>query len=116
MPRELFLTKRQKTKIRNAFANSMSTDIKLNRVQLKNIIQLSGFFLGNMIGDLSKKALTNLAVPLIKSFLPKLVTRATSSILDNFERKKSGPGAVRAGKGFTLVISNEDMNDVIISL
>ena len=29
------------------------------------------------------------------------------------ERKISGKGAVRAGKGFTLFISNEDMNDII---
>ena len=30
-----------------------------------------------------------------------------------FERKTSGKGAVRAGKGFALSISNEDMNDII---
>ena len=29
------------------------------------------------------------------------------------ERKISGKGAVRAGKGFTLFISNEDINDII---
>ena len=27
--------------------------------------------------------------------------------------KKSGKGAVRAGRGFTLFISNDDMNDFI---
>ena len=30
-----------------------------------------------------------------------------------FERKISGKGAVRAGKGFTLCISNKNMNDII---
>ena len=30
LPHELFLTKRQKTKIRNAFANNISTDINHN--------------------------------------------------------------------------------------
>ena len=30
LPYELFLTRRQKTKIRNDFANNMSTDIKLS--------------------------------------------------------------------------------------
>ena len=30
-----------------------------------------------------------------------------------FDRKISGKGAVRAVKGFTLCISNEDMNDII---
>ena len=37
---ELFLTTRQTTKIRNAFANNMSTDIKLSKAQISNIIQL----------------------------------------------------------------------------
>ena len=30
LPHELFLTRRQITKLRNAFANNMSTDIKLS--------------------------------------------------------------------------------------
>ena len=45
-----------------------------------------------------------------KDILPKLATKATLFILDKFERKQ---GAVRAGKGFTLFISNEDMDDII---
>ena len=35
-----------------------------------------------------------------------------SSKIKQFNRKISGKGAVRAGKEFTLFISNEDMNDV----
>ena len=35
-------------------------------------------------------------------------------VLDKFERKKSGRGAVRVGKGFTLLISNKDKDDNII--
>ena len=34
LPHELFLTTRQKTKIRNTLANSMSTDIKLSKAQI----------------------------------------------------------------------------------
>ena len=45
--------------------------------------------------------------------LPKLVTKATLSVLDKFERKISGQGAVRAGKGYNLFNSNEDMDDII---
>ena len=45
--------------------------------------------------------------------LPKLRTRAVSSVIDIFERKPSGSGAVRAGKGFNLFISKNDMNDII---
>ena len=37
----------------------------------------------------------------------------TSNEINKFERKTSGKGAVRAGKGFTLFTSNEDMNDII---
>ena len=33
--------------------------------------------------------------------------------MNKFERKVSEKGAVRAGKRFTLFISNEDMNDII---
>ena len=35
---ESFLTTRQKTKTRNAFANNMFTDIKLSKAQLPKII------------------------------------------------------------------------------
>ena len=35
----LLLTTRQATKIRNVFANKMSTDIKLSKVQISQIIQ-----------------------------------------------------------------------------
>ena len=39
LPHELLLTTRQTTKIRNAFVNNMSTDIKLSKVQISKIIQ-----------------------------------------------------------------------------
>ena len=39
LPHELFLTTRQRTKIRNPFANIMLTDIKLSKAQLTKIIQ-----------------------------------------------------------------------------
>ena len=35
------------------------------------------------------------------------------NVINKFERKISGKGAVRAGKGFTLFISTENMNDII---
>ena len=62
-----------------------------------------------MIGTLSKKALLDLAVLLA---LPKLATKATSSILHKFERKIGEKEAARTGKGFPLFILNEDMNDI----
>ena len=38
LPHELFLTTRQTTKIRNIFANNMSTDIKFSKAQISKII------------------------------------------------------------------------------
>ena len=34
LPHELFLTTRQRTKLRNAFNNNMSTDLKLSKAQI----------------------------------------------------------------------------------
>ena len=53
---ESSLTTRQKIKLRNAFNNNISTDIKLPKAQISKIIQ-SGLFLESLI---------NLAGPLIK--------------------------------------------------
>ena len=41
---ELFLTTRQTTRIRKAFANNMSTFIRLNKTQISKIIQSAGYF------------------------------------------------------------------------
>ena len=43
LPHELLLTKRQKTKLINAFNNKMSTDLKLSKAQISKIIQSGGF-------------------------------------------------------------------------
>ena len=60
-PHELLLTTRQKTKLRNAFNNNMSTDLKLSKAQISKIIQ-SGGFLGSL--------LSKLAGPLMKVTIP----------------------------------------------
>ena len=73
----------------------------------------SGGFLRNMLGNLGKKVITDLAIPLARDNLPGLVINLASNTINQFERKISGKGAVRAGKGLTLSISNEDMNDII---
>ena len=51
LPHELLLTTRQKTKIRNAFNNNTSADIKLFKAQINKINQ-SGGFLGKLLGPL----------------------------------------------------------------
>ena len=52
LPHELLLATRQKTKLRNAFENNMSTDIKLYRDQMFKIIQFDGF-LGALLSKLA---------------------------------------------------------------
>ena len=95
----------------------MLSDIKLIISQLAKIIQSAQFLgitLGNMMSNLDKKALWDLAVPLTKDVWSKLASKATSSTIDTFERKISRKGAIRERKGFTLFISNKDMDDIII--
>ena len=58
---ELFLTARQTTKIRNAIANNMSTDIKLSTVQISKITHSDGLF-SSWVSNLGKKVITDLAV------------------------------------------------------
>ena len=66
LPYELFLRTRQATKIRNAFANNMSTGVKLSKAQISKIIQSGGSF-GSWLGNLGKEALTNIVIPLVRT-------------------------------------------------
>ena len=90
----------------------MSTDIRLSKAQISKIIQSGGSF-GSWVSNLGRKALTKTAIPLAGDNLPGLVSNLTSSAINKFDSKISGKGAVRARKGFNLLISNEDMNDII---
>ena len=112
MLHELFLATRQTTKIKNSFANNMSADIKLSKAQMSKILQTSGSY-GFWLGNLGKKALTNIAITLARDNLRKLVNNLNSSAIKKFDRKISGKGSVRPGKRFTLIISSEDINDII---
>ena len=107
LPHELLLTTRQKTKIRNAFNNNRSTDLKLSKAQINRIIQ-SGGFLGKLLGSLLKTGLPlikNVIKPLAKSVLiPLGLTAAASAANAGIHKKILGSGTT------TLVISNEEMN------
>ena len=59
MADELLLITRQATKIRNGFANNMSTNLKLSKAQLSKTIQSTGIF-GSWLCNLGKKTLTNM--------------------------------------------------------
>ena len=84
LPHELLLTTRQKTKVRNAFTNNMSTDLKFSKAQISKIIQ-SGGFLGRLLGPLLKTELPlikNVIKPLAKSVLNPLGLTAAVSAAD----------------------------------
>ena len=51
------MTTRQQTKLKNAFNNNMSTDLKLSKAQINKIIQ-SGGFLSKLLGPLLKAGLS----------------------------------------------------------
>ena len=65
-PHKLLLTNRQVANLHKAFANHLSTDIKLSKTQLSKMTQ-SGGFLGRLLGPLLKTGL-----PLIKSVMKPL--------------------------------------------
>ena len=107
LPRELLLITRQTTKLRNAIENNMSTDIKLSKAQISKIIQ-SGGFLSSLLSKIAG-SLMKVAVPLAKSILAPLGITAAASAIDGATQKK-----IQHGSGATtLIISNEEMNDIM---
>ena len=66
---KLLLTNRQVSNLRKAFANHLSTDIKLSKTQLSKMIQSGGFF-GRLLGPLLKTGL-----PLISSVIKPLAKK-----------------------------------------
>ena len=87
LPHELLLTARQKTKVRNAFNNNMSTDLKLSKAQIVKIIKFGGFLgslLSKLVGQLMK-----VAILLAKNVLAPLGITAAASVLDAGIKKKT---------------------------
>ena len=109
LPHQLLLTTRQTTKLRNAIENNMETDIKLSKAQISKIIQ-SGGFLGKLLGPLLKTGLQ-----LLKSVIKPLgllgLTAASSAIDAGVKKKMLGSGSTP--KTTTLIISNQEMNDIM---
>ena len=106
LPHELLLTTRQKAKLRNAFNNSMLTDLKLSRTRISKTIQSGGFsglLLGILAGPLMK-----VAIPSAKYLLASLgITAAASAIDARIQKKMHVFGTT------TSIISNEEMNGII---
>ena len=91
----------------------MSTDTKLSKVQILKIIQ-SGGFPDKTFENFRKNVLQDLVAALSKYNLPKLATKAISSVLNKFnKRKASAKCTVRVEKGFTSFLLNGDKDDII---
>ena len=86
VPHELLLTNRQVANIRKAFANNLSTDIKLSKTQLSKVIQ-SGGVLENLLGKLACP-LVKVAMPLAKNVLAPLGLSAAMSLNDGSIKKR----------------------------
>ena len=87
LPHELLLTTRQKTKLRNAFNNNASADIKFSKAQIAKIIQ-SGRFLESLLSKLACP-LMKIAVPLAKNVSAPLGITASASAIDAGIPKKT---------------------------
>ena len=110
-PHKLLLTNRQVANLRKAFANYLSTDIKLSKTQLSKMIQ-SGGFLCRLLGPLLKTGLSlikNVMKPSAKRVLIPLGLTAAASAADAGIHKK----ILGSGHNITLIISNDEMNDII---
>ena len=86
-----FLTNRQVANLRKAFANKLSTDIKLSKTQISKMIQ-SGGFLGGLLGPLLKTRLPlmkNVIKPLAKRVLIPLGLTVAASAADAGIHKKN---------------------------
>ena len=108
LPYELLLTTRQKTQLRNAFSNKMSTDLKLSKVQISKTIQ-SGGFLGSLLSKLAGQLL-KVPIPLAKNVLAPsgIAAAVASSVIDARTQK-----TIRGLGTTTLIISNKEMNDIM---
>ena len=114
------LTNRQVVNLCKAFANYLSTDIKLSKTQLSKMIQ-SGGFLGRLLGPLLKTGLPlikNVIKPLAKSVLIPLGLTAAASAADaEIHKKILVPGhnhpSSSASHNTALIISNDEIGDII---
>ena len=114
-PHKLLITNRQVPNLCKAFANYLSTDIKLSKTKLSKMIQSGGFF-GRLLGPLLKTRLPlikNMIKPLAKSILMPLGLTAVASAADAGIHKKILGSAHNPPSSTTLIISNDEMEDII---
>ena len=107
----MLLTSKQFLRLCKAFENNYSTNIKLSKTRLCKIGQ-SGGFLGRILEFLGSLLNTGLSLmkivlkPLAKSILIPLGLTAASAADAAIHKKMFGSSMT------TLIISNEEMNDI----
>ena len=115
---KFLLTTTQVLKLRKAFADNSSANIKLLKTHLHKIGQLGGF-IGRRLGPLLKTGLSlmkNVLKSLAKSVLIPLGLTAAASALDAAIHKKmfeSGCPSDLTSRTATLIVSNEEMNIIM---
>ena len=110
------ITNRQVANLCKAFANHLSTDIKLSKTQLPKMLQ-SGGLLGRLLGPLLKTELLlikNVIKPLAKSVLMPLGLTAAASAADAGIHNKILGSCQNCSlhNTTTLTISNNEMNNI----
>ena len=115
-PHKLLLPNRHVSNICKAFANHLYADINISKTQLSKMIQ-SGGFLGRLLGPLVKTGLPlikNVIKPLAKSVLIPLGLTASASAADaGIPKQILGSGHKHPSHNTTLIISNDEINDII---
>ena len=100
------MTKRQINKLNKAVSNNSAFDIKVSKNQMKKIVRSGGSLktlLSKLAGPLMK-----VAMPLAKNVLAPLgLTTSMSAFHGSIQKKIHGSGTT------TLIIPNEDMNDIM---
>ena len=105
-PHELLLTNRQVENIRKAFANHLSTDIKLSKTQLSKMIQSGGPLLKTGL-----PLIKSVIKPLAKSVLIPLGLTAAASAADaGIHKQILGSGH---NNNTNLIISKDEMDDIL---
>ena len=103
---ELYLTEQQLNKLRKKIENNMSTDTKLSKVQINKIIKEAGN-LGRLLINFLPKLIKS-AISIGKNILAPLGLSGAMSATDAaIQKKMYGSGMT------TLIISNNDLNDLI---
>ena len=110
-PHKLLLTNRQLANLCKPFTYHSLTDIKLLKTQLSKMIH-SGGFLGRRLGSLLKTGvplMKNVIQPIGISVLIPLGSTAAASAADAGMNKK----ILGSGHNTSLIISNDEMEDII---